>query len=315
MSAETQSVSSGVSLRKPRYRGTPAPYLFVAPFVLLFVVFMLAPMVVAIYQSFFTVKRSGLGFTSGRQTMFAGISNYVTAFHDHEFMTSFLRVLMFGVIQVPIMIGLSLIFALLIDSTLVKFKKTAQIIVFLPYAVPVVVAAILWGFLYQPGVSPIVKGLKEIGVTVNFLSPQTVLWSVGNVTTWCWVGVNMIIIFAGLQSISQDIYEAARIDGAGELRIAWSIKIPMVMPSLMLTVLFSIIGTIQLFNEPSVLKSITGNVTAEYTPAMAIVNVTSQQNNQNLGAAMAVITAVVTLILSLIVSMIQKYVNQKETRS
>lgn len=315
MSAATQSVSSGASLRKPRYRGTPAPYLFVAPFVLLFVVFMLAPMVVAIYQSFFTVKRSGLGFTSGRQTMFAGISNYVTAFHDHEFMTSFLRVLMFGVIQVPIMIGLSLIFALLIDSTLVKFKKTAQIIVFLPYAVPVVVAAILWGFLYQPGVSPIVKGLKEIGITVNLLSPQTVLWAVGNVTTWCWVGVNMIIIFAGLQSISQDIYEAARIDGAGELRIAWSIKIPMVMPSLMLTVLFSIIGTIQLFNEPSVLKSITGNVTAEYTPAMAIVNVTSQQNNQNLGAAMAVITAVVTLILSLIVSMIQKYVNQKETRS
>lgn len=196
-----------------------------------------------------------------------------------------------------------------------KFKKTAQIIVFLPYSVPVVVAAIMWGFLYQPGVSPIVKGLKSIGVTVSFLSPQTVLWSVGNVTTWCWVGVNMVIIFAGLQSIPQDIYEAARIDGAGEFRIAWSIKIPMVMPSLMLTVLFSIIGTIQLFNEPSVLQSITGNVTAKYTPAMAVVNVTSQQNNQNLGAAMAVITALITLVLSLIVSAIQQAAAKKEARS
>lgn len=105
-SFNTAKPIQGAPERKPRYRSTPAPYLFVAPFVLLFVVFMLAPMVVAIYQSFFTVKRSGLGFTGGRQTLFAGISNYLTAFHDHEFMTSFLRVLMFGVIQVPIMIGL-----------------------------------------------------------------------------------------------------------------------------------------------------------------------------------------------------------------
>lgn len=300
------------STRNPRYRGTPAPYLFVAPFVILFAVFMLAPIVVAIYQSFFTVKRSGLGFSGGRQTMFAGISNYVTALHDKEFLSGFSRVLLFGIVQVPLMIGLALVFALLIDSTLVKFKKSAQMIIFLPYAVPVVVAAIMWGFLYQPGVSPIVKGLAAIGLHVNFLAPQSVLWSICNVTTWCWVSTNMIVIYSGLQAIPHDIYEAARIDGAGEFRIAWSIKIPMVMPSVMLSVLFSIIGTIQLFNEPSVLQGITTNVTNKYTPAMAVVSVTTVQNNQNLGAAMAVITALITLVLSVIVSMIQKYAEKRE---
>lgn len=308
--------SAGVpASRKPRRGGTPAPYLFVAPFVILFTVFMLVPIAVAIYQSFFTSKRSGLGFTGGRQTVFAGISNYITALHDTVFMSGFLRVLLFGVVQVPLMIGLALIFALLIDSTLVKFKKTAQMIIFLPYAVPVVVAAIMWGFLYQSGVSPIVKGLATLGLNVNFLAPQSVLWSICNVTTWCWVSTNMIVIYSGLQSISHDIYESARIDGAGEFRIAWSIKIPMVMPSVMLSVLFSIIGTIQLFNEPTVLRAITTNVTSKYTPAMAVVNVTTVQNDQYLGAAMAVITALITLMLSLIVSAIQKYVSKKESLS
>lgn len=280
-----------------------APYAFVTPFVVLFVVFLLVPLVLAIVSSFFTVSRSGLGFGGdGRSLQFIGIDNYLRALADTGFTSGFGRVLLFGIVQVPIMLGLALLFALVIDSALVRFKRLFQLTVFLPYAVPSVVAALMWGFLYQPGVSPLVQGLRSIGVPADFLAPGTVLWSIANVTTWTYVGVNMVIMFAALQAIPGELDEAARIDGAGGLRIALGIKVPLILPTLVLTVLFSIIGTLQLFNEPEVLRSITANVSSDYTPNMAILNVTSTQNNPNLGAAMAVILGVVTFVLSLFVS-------------
>lgn len=292
-----------------------APYFFVGPFAIAFVVFMLTPIVVALWDSLFAVKRSGLGIGSSKTTVLVGLGNYITALSDKDFIAGFGRVLLFGIVQVPVMLGLSLLFALLIDSALVRFKRAAQIMIFIPYAVPTVVAALLWGFLYQPGVSPIVKGLRSIGVNADFLAPGTVLWSAANITTWCWVGVNMIVIFSALQAIPQDLYEAARIDGASEFRIAWSIKIPMVLPSVLVTLFMSIVGTIQLFNEPTVLKTITSNVTSDFTPMMTVIDTTIAQKNQNLGSAMSVIVALVAFVLSMSVSLVQNHMNRKEARS
>lgn len=304
------SATAGHSKRIARAgkRGPGAvPYFFVGPFAIAFVVFILVPLGMAIWDSLFAIKRSGLGFGGGgREAQFVGLNNYIEALHNQAFMSGFGRMLLFGVVQVPVMLGLSLLFALLIDSSLVRFKKTAQIIVFLPYAVPSMVAALLWGFLYQPGVSPIVKGLKAIGINADFLAPGTVLWSAANITTWVYVGVNMVIIFSSLQSIPHDLYEAARIDGASEFRIAWSIKIPMVLPSLLVTLFMSIVGTIQLFNEPTVLRSITSNVSGDFTPMMNILNTTMAMKNQNMGSAMSIIVAVVAFVLSALVALAQR---------
>lgn len=287
------------------------PYLFVGPFAVAFLVFMLVPIGLALWDSLFSIKRSGLGFGSGQTKNFVGLGNYVTALSDQGFIDGFGRVLLFGIVQVPIMLGLSLLFALLIDSALVRFKKAAQLMLFIPYDVPTVVAALLWGFLYQPGVSPIVKGLRAVGISVDFLAPGTVLWSAANITTWVWVGVNMIVIFSSLQSIPHDIYEAARIDGAGEFRIAWSIKIPMVLPSIIMTLFTSIVGTIQLFNEPTVLRSITSNVSSDFTPMMSVIDTTVAQRNQNIGSAMSIIVALVAFILSSAVVSIQRRVQSR----
>lgn len=287
------------------------PYLFVGPFAIAFLVFMLVPIGLALWDSLFSIKRSGLGFGSSQTKNFVGLGNYVTALSDQGFINGFGRVLLFGIVQVPIMLGLSLLFALLIDSALVRFKKAAQLMLFIPYAVPTVVAALLWGFLYQPGVSPIVKGLRAVGISVDFLAPGTVLWSAANITTWVWVGVNMIVIFSSLQSIPHDIYEAARIDGAGEFRIAWSIKIPMVLPSIIMTLFTSIVGTIQLFNEPTVLRSITSNVSSDFTPMMSVIDTTVAQRNQNIGSAMSIIVALVAFILSSAVVSIQRRVQSR----
>jgi multiple sugar transport system permease protein len=285
------------------------PYFFIAPFLVLFIVFLVIPIIVAIYTSLFAVSHSGLGFGTAAKTAFVGVRNYITALTDPDFLAGFGRVALFGIVQVPVMLGVALVLALLFDSSVTRFKRFFQLSVFLPYAVPGVVAALLWGFLYQGGVSPIVQGLQSIGIHANFLAPGAVLWSIANISTWSFVGVNMIIMFTSLQSVPREMYEAARIDGASELRTALQIKIPMIAPAILLTCIFSIIGTLQLFNEPQVLRTITTNVGSKFTPNMAVYSVTTQSGNVNLGSAMAIILGLVTLILSIIVS---RATNRKE---
>lgn len=298
----TTAVAPGGRRRRGDAGLRAAPYLFVLPFIALFLAFMVAPIVVAVWNSLFRVQRSGLGLGGNQGLDFVGLDNYLKALSRPEFVESFGRVLLFGVVQVPVMLGLALLLALLFDSAVTRFKPFFQLVVFIPYAVPTVVAALLWGFLYQPRVSPIVEGLAAIGVDVDFLAPGTVLWSIANVSTWSYTGVNMIIIYAALQAVPRDVYEAARLDGAGELRTALQIKIPMIMPALFLTLLFSIIGNLQLFNEPAVIRTITSNVSASYTPNMAIYQTTTVGGDPYLGSAMAVILGVVTLLVSVIAS-------------
>lgn len=283
-----------------------APYLFVLPFVLLFVVFMVAPILIAGWNSLFRVQRSGLGLGGGEGEIFVGLDNYVTALSRPEFIESFGRMFLFGAVQVPIMLVLALIFALVFDSAVTRFKPFFQLVIFIPYAVPTVIAALLWGFLYQPRVSPIVEGLAAIGIDAAFLAPGTVLWSIANVSTWSYTGVNMIIIYAALQAVPRDVYEAARLDGAGEFRTAMQVKVPMIAPALFLTLLFSIIGNLQLFNEPAVIRNITSNVTASYTPNMAVYQATTVGGDPNVGSAMAIIVGLVTLIVSVAASLLTR---------
>lgn len=283
-----------------------APYLFVLPFVLLFVVFMVAPILIAAWNSLFRVQRSGLGLGGGEGEIFVGLDNYVTALSRPEFIESFGRMFLFGAVQVPIMLVLALIFALVFDSAVTRFKPFFQLVIFIPYAVPTVIAALLWGFLYQPRVSPIVEGLSAIGIDAAFLAPGTVLWSIANVSTWSYTGVNMIIIYAALQAVPRDVYEAARLDGAGEFRTAMQVKVPMIAPALFLTLLFSIIGNLQLFNEPAVIRNITSNVTASYTPNMAVYQATTVGGDPNVGSAMAIIVGLVTLIVSVAASLLTR---------
>ena len=91
--------------------------------------------------------------------------------------------------------------------------------------------------------------------TPDFLSPENILGSMMNIVTWEFIGYNMIIMYAALRSIPSELYEAAEIDGAGQFRLAWSVKIPAIRPAIMLTVIFSIIGSFQLFAEPSLLDA------------------------------------------------------------
>jgi multiple sugar transport system permease protein len=274
------------------------PYLFFLPFGLLFLLFFIAPILYAIYESLFRSQRSGLGL--GAPTVsFYGLNNYLQVIHDPDFYTGVGRVLLYGIVQVPIMLGLALLLALLLDSTVVRFKPLFRLAFFVPYAIPGVIAALLWGYLYDPGLSPIVKGVSGLGLgTPDFLGPNTVLWSIANIVTWAWTGYNMLIIFAALQAIPTELYESARLDGASGWSIAWYIKIPLAAPALILTFIFSIIGTLQLFNEPQVLSTISNNISTSYTPNLFDYYTAFSNNNYYYGAAIAVVLALVTCVLS-----------------
>jgi multiple sugar transport system permease protein len=216
-------------------------------------------------------------------------------FQNSEFWASFGRVLLFGVVQVPVMLVLALVFALLLDSPLLRGKRFFRLAFFAPYAVPGVIAAIMWGYLYSPSLSP----FKLVTSNVDLLSASTVLWAIANVVTWVYVGYNMLIIYSALLAIPTEIYEAARLDGAGQFRIAWSIKIPLVAPAIILTAVFSIIGTLQLLTEPEVFRQFTSSISSTFTPNLLVYS-TSSVPNFNLAAAFSVVLALATFVLSFV---------------
>ena len=231
--------------------------------------------------------------------MFAGFSNYAQVFADPSFRQGVGRVLLFGVVQIPVMLVFATILALLLDSVAVRFRRFFRLAFFLPYGIPGVIAAILWSFLYLPGLSPIVAALQHTGFgTVNFLGTNSALWSIANIVTWEYTGYNMLIIYAALQAIPADLYEAGRLDGASEWKMATRIKLPMVASALVLTAVFSIIGTLQLFSEPQVLRAVTTNISSSYTPNLLAYTQAFTGNNPNYAAAIAVVLAIGTFILS-----------------
>lgn len=283
-------------------RRTPRPdraaWGFLLPFVALFLFVFVIPLGYAVYQSLLKPIRSGSLGLGPATVGFAGLDNYTLALQQSDFLESFGRVLLFGIVQVPVMLLLATTLALVLDTLSQRWAGILRAAYFLPYGVPGVIASILWGFLYVPGVSPLVDLLDRAGLAPDFLGYNGVLWSIANIVIWEFTGYNMLVIIAQLKSIPQELYEAARIDGASAWQTAVRIKLPLVRPALVLTAVFSIIGTLQLFAEPLIIKPLTSTVTSSYTPNLAAYNEAFTNNNIYLAAAESVILALVASVLS-----------------
>ncbi|MGP3947207.1 carbohydrate ABC transporter permease [Streptomyces sp. 7N604] len=272
---------------------------FLLPFLALFLLCFIAPIGYAIYQSLLKTERSGpLGLGGGAQEVFAGLDNYAHALQDSTFTSGFGRVLLFGAVQIPVMLALATTLALLLEAASARWVGLFRTAFFLPYGVPGVIASILWGFLYVPGISPFVEMGKSVGWDLDFLSSGTVLWSIANIVTWQYAGYNMLVLVAQLKAVPGELYEAARIDGASAWQVARHIKLPLIRPALVLTTVFSIIGTLQLFAEPLVLQPLSNAINSGYTPNLAAYNEAFKGNNQNIAAAEAVLLALVACALS-----------------
>ena len=268
-------------------------YLFVAPFLILFLLLLVLPLIYAAYLSLFKEQLVG-------GTVFAGLDNYIRAVGDDDLIRGVLRVCRFFLLQVPIMLVLALFAALAIDSGLLRAAKVFRLGIFIPYAVPAVVATLMWGYLYGPSFGPFAQLANKLHVSApQFLSQNLMLGSIANIVTWEFTGYNMIILYAALRSIPHDLYEAAAVDGAGAWRTAWSIKIPALRPALLLCLIFSVIGSFQLFVEPQLIQRLAPNVIdSAYTPNLYAYTLAFTSQEVNYAAAVSFILGLVIVIAS-----------------
>ena len=276
-----------------RLKRNSIPYLFLAPFLIGFVIFMIYPLIYALNLSMYRTRLVG-------GTAFVGLENYGRALQDTNFWEGVRNVLLFGLVQIPIMLGLALVFALILDSAILHRKTIFRLGNFLPFAVPSVVAALMWGYLYGESFGPIAQIARALGFTPpQFLTASGVIPALANISTWQYTGYNMLILFAALQSIPRELYEAAAVDGASGVQIALKIRIPLIASAVVLTGIFSIIGTLQLFNEPNVLTSIAPSIlNPHFTPNLYVYSLAFRSQQFDYSATMAFTLAFVTGVLA-----------------
>jgi multiple sugar transport system permease protein len=277
---------------------TSAPYVFVAPAVILLGVFLLVPIGYTVWLSLRASRVTGDGLGL-RHEVFVAFDNYRSVLTEPDYVHGLLRMLGYGAIVVPIMLGLALLFALLLDVPRVRLARFARISIFLPYAVPGVIASLLWGFLYLPGVSPIRDAASALSLPVpDLLSPSTVLFSVANIGIWGGVGFNMIVLYTALRGIPRELYDAARVDGASEIQIALRVKVPLITPALVMAGVFAVIATLQVYNEPATLAPLSDSISSTWVPLMAIYRDAFVNNDIYSAAAASVVLALGTLLVS-----------------
>lgn len=271
--------------------------MFVGPFVFVFAIIFIAPIIYAIYLSVFRVQIVG-------GTHFVGLANYGNLFQDAKFFSAAGRVLVFSAVQVPVMLLIALFAALAIDSGRLYGKNFFRLAIFLPHAVPGVVAALMWGFIYGPRFG-LVSDLSDfLGVTLpDPYSSSLILPAIGNIVTWQYIGYNMLIIYAALRAVPASLYEAAHIDGAGQFRIIAAIKLPAIRGALVVATIFSVIASFQLFNEPRILQTLAPNVVNSfYTPNMYAYSLAFAGQQQPYAATVAIVMG---LFVALIAYLIQ----------
>ncbi|GGM30339.1 carbohydrate ABC transporter permease [Dactylosporangium sucinum] len=294
-------------MRRPRRSAGPTPYVMLSPAVVLLVLFLLVPIGYTVWLSLRASRVTGGGLGL-RVERFVGLENYADVLSHPDYVDGLVRLLGYGAIVVPTMMGLALLFALLLDTPGVRFARASRIGIFLPYAVPGVIASLLWGFLYLPKVSPIRDAAEGLGLPApDFLTQGSVLYAVANIGVWGGVGFNMIVLYTALRGIPQELYDAARIDGATEVQIALRVKLPLLTPALVMTGIFALISTLQVFSEPATLRPLTDAIPSTWVPLMAVYTDAFVNSDIHTAAAASVVLALGTLVVSAtVLRMLQK---------
>ncbi|QTE29156.1 carbohydrate ABC transporter permease [Pengzhenrongella sicca] len=280
------ALTGGVDRARQRYG-----WMFVTPFTLVFVTFLIVPLAYAFWMSLHTK-------TLAQGESFSGFANYSRAFTDPDFLHGVGFVLRFSLVLIPLQMLVSLAAALVLDNLSTRFSKFSRLMIFVPYAIPVVIGAMMWGFLYSPRFGPLGQLFGLFGADAPFLlSPDNVFYGLLNVVVWQWAGYYMIIIYAALRGIDSSIYEAARMDGANGWQIALRIKVPMISSALVLILVFALIGTLQFFTEPQVLRSVaSGSIDASFTPNLYAYTLAFSYSQFNYASAISFALGVVVFI-------------------
>ena len=230
-----------------------SPALFLSPALLLIAIFFFIPVLASFLMSFTDFDIYSLADSSNAR--FVGLGNYKNLLSDPLFWKAMRNTLYFVFIGVPLSLIVSLGTALLLNSKLIRFMSLFRLAYFLPVVTTLVAVAVVWRYIYHPsfGLVNYLLGLLGIGAVDWLGNPKWAMLALIIMAVWKNFGYNMIIFIAGLQNIPPELYESARIDGAGKWQELLHITIPMLMPTTVFVSIITIIGYFQLFAEPYVM--------------------------------------------------------------
>jgi len=236
-------------VKRSRLRAKAVPYLFISPFFIGYAVFGIYPTLHALYLSFF--KQVGIG-----PKTFVGLGNYAQLLSDARFLKSIAVTSYYAAGSVFIIVPLALLLGVILNTESVRFKHFFRLFFFLPLLTSGVVVAIIFGLIFDERYGLLNNWvLAPLGLSPVrwLLEPKWVMPSIIILGIWRWTGVNALYFIVGLQSIPQELLEAAAIDGANRLQTFWHVTLPLLRPVMLFVVVLAIIGSYNLFGEPFIL--------------------------------------------------------------
>jgi len=271
-----------------------SPYLFVAPFFIIFLVFGLYPIVYSFVLSFY----KGFGF---EQKAFFGLGNYIHLFQDPRYGKAVLNTTKYAAGSVFILAPLALLVALAINSAYVRWKGFYRTGLFFPVITSSVVIAIIFARVFdqQYGLLNVALGWFGIPQTGWLTDANVVMNSFILMGIWTWLGINTLYWLAGLNGINKEFYEAAAIDGANKWDSFVHITLPMLRPIMLFVVIQAIVGSYNLFEGPFLLTS-GGPADGSLTMTLYIYTQGFQNFNVGYASAIAYSMTVILLILSVV---------------
>lgn len=288
------NTGKGVLILNYRLRKKLAPLIFIGPFLVIFLFFMVYPIVYSVILSF-ARYRSG-------DIVFIGLKNYTYILTDPLFYQSLENTFIIFLIQVPIMTVLALIVGNLLNSTLLKAKGLFRMFIFMPVLIDTVSYSIVFSLIFRENGGFANNMLGILGIqplhwlSVGYLAKAVIIVAV----TWRWTGYNSVIMLSGLQNVPGELYEAASIDGASAVVKFIKITIPELKPVIVFSIINSINGTLQLFTEPNLLTGNGGPVNKTLTMVLYLYNTGFKSFNFGVASAGSYVLAIIIVVLALV---------------
>jgi len=277
-----------------RSRHNRVAYAFLAPYLLIFLAFWVWPIINSFIIS--------LHMTRVNPWRFAPTANWARLFSDPAFFNALKNTLIILVIQVPVMIALATVMAVFLNSPMLKARGLFRFAFFAPVVVGEVAYSAIFRLMFSEDFGIINKLVASVGLDRIgwFSDPTAAMFVIIMAITWRWAGYNAIIILAGLQSIPEDVYEAATLDRVSKIKQFFYITLPLLKPVLAFCVVLSIIGTMQLFTEPFLITDEGGPGQATETLGVLLYRQGFRSGNFGYASVIAYAIAALAVVISLI---------------
>jgi len=271
--------------------------LFLLPALVLFFLFIIYPILGSIRYSF--TDWNGIS----QRVEYVGLANYIEFFHEKYALDALRRTFVLAIYVVVVQNAVGLLIAELLDRG-IRAKKWFRAIYFAPGMLSTIIVAYLWNFIYSPMDGVLVNIFKALGLerlaSIKWLAdPDLVLYSIGNVMIWQSFGFSMLLYIAGMQSISEEYYEAARLDGASGWKVFRHVKFPLLAPVFTINIVLSVMGALKQFDHIFLMTG-GGPGKASQTMTILIFDQAFGIHRFGYGTALSVILVAIILVLSLV---------------